>query len=659
MTLFARKFAYVGEKQYLCGMKRFLALWLVGCVCCAVAQAQLRVDNPDSVLRAMTLHEKATLVVGNGWGSMFKAYHLPFCGEHKVPGAAGETRAIPRLGIPSIVFSDGPAGVRVRERGATAFPVGISLASVQDTALIEAVGRAMGEEAASYGIDVLLMPGMGLMRNPLCGRNYEYFSEDPALSGRVASAMIRGVQQASVGTSAKHYALNNQETNRFHNDVRVDSVTMHNLYLENFRIAIQGASPWTVMSSYNQVNGTPVQRHPYLLTDVLRRQWGYEGVCLTDWTLHRHAAAKVQAGTDLLMPGWKSRIGAIERAVRRAERGRDYHVLDTLSEARLTEAAGRVLRLIAKTNTFRGDSLYGQPYDTLAHRALARRAAAAGCVLLRNEESTLPLTNPPYETAEAPSLPPRIALFGVHSYSLLAGGTGSGYVNCAYRVSLCDGLHAAGIVTDSVLEKDYRRFMKLPTSKIRIGGMSIVSKYMGQPAYHELPLRCEPIEAACRRTEVAVVTIGRQAGEGGDRSVGRGDWLLTEKERNLLADVCRIYHAAGKRVIVVLNIAGPIETASWRDLPDAILLAWCPGQEGGHAIADILLGKVRPTGKLPISFPIHYEDLPSSRNFPAGTNIRRSVRKTRYEEKDEVGHRFYDAHPSVAPAYPFGFGLTY
>lgn len=243
----------------------------------------LRADNIDEILSEMTLREKATIVVGAGWGSMFEGYHIPFCRGHRLPGAAGESRAIKRLGVPSIIFSDGPAGLRLMNGQTTAFPVGIALAATRDTDLVRRVGEAIGEEARAMGVDVMLLPGMNLMRNPLCGRNFEYFSEDPALSGQMAAAMVAGVQSKGVGTSVKHYALNNQETNRFHNDAQVDEETMRNLYLENFRIAIQGAHPWTVMASYNRVNGVHAQCNSLLLKQILRDEWGYDGVVITDW----------------------------------------------------------------------------------------------------------------------------------------------------------------------------------------------------------------------------------------------------------------------------------------------------------------------------------------------------------------------------------------
>lgn len=612
------------------------------CACAVITAAHaqrvlLRADNVDSVLAQMTLREKATLVVGNGWGSLFEGFRIPFCHGHRLPGAAGESRAIERLGIPSIILADGPAGVRLMKHQMTAFPTGISLASTRDTALIRAVGVAMGEEARAVGVDVLLMPGMNLMRNPLCGRNYEYYSEDPDLSGQIAAAMVKGVQSVGVGTSVKHYAMNNQETNRFRTNAIVDSATMHDLYLRNFRIAIDDSKPWTVMASYITVNGTPVMRNKGLLTDILREQWGYEGAVITDWEAHRRSYEKIAAGVDLLTPGMTSRIGEIYRAVKKGK----------LSEERLNEAAKRVLELIVKTHTFKQDG--GQPYDTLQHEALARRAGAAGCVLLKNEGAALPLRQEKQT----------VALFGVHSYHLLCGGTGSGYVNCRHRIALDTALIAADYRLHDELAGAYKRYMGKPGTKRRIKGMSIVSKYMGQHSFYEMSADNDMIQRAVHASDVALVTIGRQAGEGADRHLEKGDFYLSDTERELLEQVSAAAHAEGKRMVVVLNIAGVIETASWRDLADAILLVWCPGQEGGFAVADVLTGAVAPTGKLPVTFPVRYEDLPSAANFPLRKLGVKDVKYTVYEEKMNIGHLYFDAHPEVEVAYPYGFGLSY
>ena len=597
---------------------------------------RLREDNIDSVLAQLTVKEKATLVVGAGWGSMFEGFRLLGCKGHRLPGAAGESRPIERCGIPSIIFADGPAGVRLMRQQMTAFPTGMALASTRDPELVYAVGQAMGEEARAVGVDVLLLPGMNLIRNPLCGRNYEYYSEDPQLSGQMAAAMIRGVQSVGVGTSAKHFALNNQETNRFHNDVIVDSVTMRDLYLENFRLVIQEAEPWTVMGAYNSINGTPAQSNPYLLTEVLRNDWNFQGAVITDWQGHQKPVQKIAAGTDLLMPGWKSKICDIVCAVKHGK----------LSEERLNEAAGHVLQLIVRTHTFRGDG--GQPYDTIRHENLARKAGAEACVLLKNENNTLPLRKPE-----------KIALLGVHSYNLLCGGTGSGYVNSRHRMSLDSGLVAAGHYLNPEAEQTYRTYSKKRNVLRKVTGMSLVSKYMGQPAYHEMHPHQAWLQSVVDSSDVAVVTIGRQAGEGEDRKLEKGHYYLSDAEFELLRLTAETAHAQGKKMVVVLNVADIIEMASWRDYADAILLVWTPGQEGGLAVADILTGRVQPCGKLPVTIPLHYEDVPSSANFPLRKTGRKNVRQTHYEEQMMIGHFYFDQHPEIEVAYPFGFGLTY
>ena len=610
---------------------------------------KLRSDNIDEVLSELTLKEKATLVVGAGYKSML-AGMFPF--QVPVPGAAGMTRPVPRLGIPAIVLSDGPAGVRIepKRRGSketfycTGFPIGSLLSSTWNTELVEQVGEAIGNEALEYGVDVMLAPGMNLQRNPLCGRNFEYFSEDPLLSGRMAAAYVNGVQSQGVGTSVKHFAANNQETNRFWNDSQVDEDVLREIYLRNFEIAVREAQPWTVMASYNRLNGVHTQEDKWLLTDVLRDEWGFQGLVMTDWTGRRNTATQIAAGCDLMEPGARSQIKELVKKVKRGE----------LSEEALDACVRRVLELIVKTPTFKGYQPSLSP-DLQAHARIAREAAEEGIVLLKNDSGTLPLA--PGST---------VALFGVGSYQLLAGGTGSGHVHRPYVISLEEGLTNEGIQVFGPLSDLYKTHIeKNPPKKSFTSGM------LGSPGSPEMPLSRQTAEAAVNGAELAVITLSRQAGEGGDRHL-EDDFLLSDQEKRMLADVCEVFHQKGKKVVVVLNVGGVVETASWKHLPDAIVLAWQPGQEGGNALARILSGSVCPSGRLPATFPVDYFDLPSSANFPndyhgrgtmtAGKDTDKEVKNvgyTAYDEGFDVGYRYFDKEGAPAVSYPFGFGLSY
>ena len=613
------------------------------------AEVKKMVKNIDQVLQELTLKEKASLVVGAGYRSMLAGI---LGSKVPVPGAAGMTRPIPRLGIPAIVLSDGPAGVRIEPRWkgsdasfyCTGFPIGSLLAGTWNTELVERVGESIGNEALEYGVDVMLAPGMNLQRNPLCGRNFEYFSEDPYLSGKTAAAYTRGIQSQGVGACLKHYAANNQETNRFWNDSRIPEDVLRKLYLRNFEIAVKESAPWTVMASYNRLNGVHTQQDSWLLTDVLRGEWGFQGLVMTDWTGRRDTAAQIEAGCDLMEPGKHSQIRELVRKVKKGE----------LPEAALDTCVRRVLELIVKTPTFKGYRPSLQP-DLEAHATVAREAAEEGIVLLENREGALPLA---YGTA--------VALFGVGSYETLAGGTGSGHVHRPYVVSLDEGLRKEGFTVEESLAGSYTQYI----GKNRPRGSSL-SRMLGGPATPEMTIDREAIEAASEGADIAVLTLSRQAGEGGDRHL-EGDFLLTEGERQMLAAITETFHQKGKKVVVILNIGGVIETASWKHLPDAIVLAWQPGQEGGSALGRILSGTVNPSGRLPVTFPVDYFDLPSSRNFPYDFHGKdsflsgkekdadvRNVGFTEYAEGLDVGYRYFLKEGSPEVSYPFGYGLSY
>ena len=623
------------------------------------AQPKLNAGNIDQVLAAMTLEEKAQLCVGSGWGSM-NAGSMTASDATLVPGAAGTTRAIPRLGIPQTVLSDGPAGLRIEpvRRGdtntyyCTGFPVGTVLACTWDTELIEELLAAMGNEVREYGADVLLAPGMNLHRNPLCGRNFEYFSEDPLLSGKISAAYVRGVQSQDVGVSVKHFFGNDQEINRNENDARINPRAMRELYLKNFEIAVRESDPWTIMSSYNKVNGTYTQQSHDLLTSVLRDEWGFKGIVMTDWGNKAGTVNAVHAGNDLMEPGDNSEIQRIVDAVKDG----------SLDVADLDRNVKRMLEYIVKTPRFKQYKYSNKP-DLDAHAQLVRKAAADGMVLLKNEDATLPI--------EAKG---NVALFGLNAYKSIAGGTGSGNVNKPYIRNISEGLEQAGFKLDERLADFYAKYRDYAASESALRGGGGRNVLLGDAVLPEVGVARAAVDASVQRNELAIVVIGRNAGEGDDRRMA-DDFDLTDIERQLLRDVTVAYHAAGKKVVVVLNIGGVIETASWKNQPDAILLAWTPGQEVGNSVADVLTGKSNPSGKLSMTFPLSYLDLPSSRNFPYNGNVRQSsfggfggqrgqvaqakdIDYTNYAEGIWVGYRYFNTFGKEV-SYPFGYGLSY
>ena len=621
--------------------------------CAPKGDPQLGKDSLDKVVAAMTLEEKAHLVIGTGMaGSSGEA---PVVGETRnlVPGAAGTTYPIPRLGIPAIVLADGPAGLRInplREGDAntyycTHFPIGTLLASTWNTELVEQVGQAIGNEVLEYGTDVLLAPALNIHRNPLCGRNFEYYSEDPVVSGKTAAAYVRGVQSNGVGTSIKHYALNNQETNRMKNDVRVSPRAVREIYLKGFEIAVKESQPWTVMSSYNFVNGVYTSESKDLQTTILRDEWGFKGMVMTDWFGGADAAAQMWAGNDMLQPG---RPGQFEDIVEGVRSGR-------LSEADLDRNVRRVLELIVKSPRFKGYEFSNKP-DLKAHAAVTRQSAVEGMVLLENN-GVLPLAS---EIS-------RVALFGTTSYDFIAGGTGSGNVNRAYTVSLLEGLRNAGYAIDAELEKTYTKYIKEETERLNPKSDDPMAMFMPKIRAGEFVPSAGLLDKMVRANDVAIITLGRNSGEFFDRKVA--DFTLTEQESGMIEAVCAAFHKAGKKVVVILNVGGVIETASWKNLPDAVLLAWQAGQEGGNSVADVLKGVANPSGKLTMTFPVRYEDHASSRNFPIDMAFgmfgkdkdaepQRNVDYTEYEEGIYVGYRWFDKQ-GLEVSYPFGYGLSY
>jgi len=639
-------------------MKRIFAIGalLLGSVA-MFAQPQLTKDNIDEVVAAMTLEEKATLLVGSGWGSM-TAGSMTASATALVPGAAGTTRSIERLGIPSTVLADGPAGLRISPRRdndpntyyCTGFPVGTVMASMWNTDLVQQLTTAMGNEVLEYGADVLLAPGMNLHRNPLCGRNFEYYSEDPFLTGKTAAAYIKGIQSNGVGVSVKHFAANNQEVNRMENDSRVSQRALRELYLKGFEIAVKEADPWTVMSSYNKLNSEYTQQSHGLLTTILRDEWGFDGIVMTDWGTKDGTVKAVKAGNDLMEPGMQVEIDRIIAAVKAGD----------ISQEQLDKNVRNMLTYIVKTPRFNKYQYSNKP-EIEAHAKLVREAAPEGMVLLENN-GVLPLKDVK-----------KVALYGTGSYDFIAGGTGSGNVNKPYIRNVAEGLADNGFEVNQDIQKWYEQYIAYAkTENKNNGGLSGV--LLGEAVIPEMAVSRDFFERMEPETDIAIFTLSRNAGEGGDRYAKDGDWTLTGLEREMIQNLADIYHAAGKKFIVVLNIGGVIETASWKHIPDAILLAWTPGQEGGLAVADILCGKANPSGKLPMTFPVSYLDIPSSHNFPYyHKNVQRGewdflwggkqkeqkcVDYTEYKEGIYVGYRYFQT-AGVPVSYPFGYGKSY
>ena len=605
---------------------------------------QLRADNIDEVIAAMTLEEKAKILVG-GANNFFSDGAVVGGEASLVAGAAGTTAAIPRLGIPATVLTDGPAGVRINPTRegttqtfyATGFPIGTCLASTWNTELLREVGKAIGDETKEYRCDVILGPGMNLHRNPLCGRNFEYYSEDPLLTGKIAAAYIKGVQEEGVGVSAKHFAVNSQETDRTSVDERVSPRAARELYLRGFEIAVRESAPWTIMASYNKVNGTYSMGNHDLLTKILRDDWGYQGMVMTDWIGIREGLRtidEVHAGNDLMEPGQQKQSDEIVEGVKSGK----------LSISDVDRNVRRMLEYIVKTPSFRHYAATNQP-DLKGHAQITRQTATEGIVMLKNN-GTLPwnVNGQGIKT---------VALFGVNSYDFLSGGTGSGCVHTPYVVDMVEGLKNVGISSSPTLTEIYRKYIDYARVKFqadRHPARWYQMEMFGQQKYPEIGFSSIAINKEVRAADAAIVTIGRQAGEGADRDIDT-EFNLIDTERQLLTEVCKAFHAAHKPVIVIINSGSVIETASWRDLPDAIICAWQPGEEGGNSLADILTGKVNPSGRLTMTWPIAATDHPSTEGYAAKV-------ATKHHEDIYVGYRYFDTFNKEV-AYPFGYGLSY
>lgn len=630
---------------------------------CGEKELKLNENNIDQIVRAMTIEEKAALIVGVGMDQGEEGLSATIGAQAElVPGAAGQTHAIARLGIPATVLADGPAGLRINPKRegddqtyyCTHFPIGTLLASTWNQELVEEVGKAMGNEVLEYGADVLLAPAENIHRNPLNGRNFEYYSEDPLLAGKTAAAYVRGVQANGVGTSVKHFAFNNQETNRTGNNAIISTRAIREIYLKPFEITVRESDPWTIMTSYNKINGTYTSESEDLVETILRGDWGYRGMVMTDWFGGKDAAAQMHAGNDMLQPGRPSQYHQIIDDVK----GGSLDVKDVDRNVK------RILEYIVRTPRFKGYQISNKP-DLEAHAAVTRQSASEGMVLLENRRGALPLGQSVKSAA----------LFGITSYDFIAGGTGSGNVNRAYTVSLVDGLKNVGIATDAAIEKvyaDYKARIEAEKAAAK-DSQDFLSSFLPQPLPEEILPPAAQLAAAVKANDVAIITLGRISGEFLDRTVD--NFNLSAGEQKLIQTVARAFQAAGKKVIVVLNVGGVVETASWKNIPDAVLLAWQAGQEGGNSVADVLTGKVSPSGKLPMTWPLNFADHASSQNFPRAEqfkldlstfmgkegekhDVRDTYDYTNYREGIYVGYRWFDKDQRQV-SYPFGYGLSY
>ena len=643
----------------------FAAAAVVMCGCASAdKQVPKNTINQEEVMSKLSLEDKAHFVIGTGMAGFSGDDAVIGATKNLVPGAAGTTYPLDSLGIPAIVLADGPAGLRIdatREGDSatyycTHFPIGTLLASTWNTQLIEKVGQAIGEEVKEYGADVLLAPALNIMRNPLCGRNFEYYSEDPVVAGKTAAAYITGVQKNDVGTSIKHFAANNQETNRMNTDARISQRALREIYLKGFEIAIKESKPWTVMTSYNYINGTYASESKDLVTTILRDEWGYEGTVMTDWFGGKDGAVQMWAGNDMLQPGKAEQFDSIVAGVKSGK----------LDEADLDRNVQRILNLIEKSPRYQGYQFSNKP-DLEAHAAVTRQSAAEGMVLMKNG-GALPFG----EKIK------NVALYGNTSYDFIAGGTGSGNVNHAYVVSLLDGLKNGGYTVSDELKTAYETYVndckaakekEIAEMEKKDKQAAMFARFMPGSLPAEKLFSADELTAQAANADIAVITLGRISGEFLDRNIS--NFNLSDSERKLVEQVCDVYHKAGKQVVVLLNIGGVIETASWKELPDAILCAWQAGQEGGNSVVDVLSGKQSPSGKFTMTWPVKFSDAYSSKNFPIDQDPRidmtnqgaksanvRNVDYTEYEEDVYVGYRYFDSF-EVPVSYPFGFGLSY
>ncbi|HUM44639.1 MAG TPA: glycoside hydrolase family 3 C-terminal domain-containing protein, partial [Fervidobacterium sp.] len=534
----------------------------------------------------MTLEEKASLCSGlDNW----------------------HTKPIERLGIPSIRMSDGPHGLRKEVPNqqtsvpSTCFPTAVTTASSWDRELIKQMGQALAQECQAEEVDIILGPAINIKRSPLCGRNFEYFSEDPYLSSQLATAYIQAVQSLGVGTSLKHYAANNQEYRRFTIDETIDERTLREIYLSNFEGAVKEGKPWTVMCSYNRVNGILASENKYLLTEILKEEWGFEGFVVSDWGAVDERVEGIKAGLDLEMP---SSYGIGDQKIIEAVK------IGKLDEKELDQTVERLLKIIFKAvdNRKRGTT-----YDKQAHHKLARKIAGESMVLLKNQDNILPLKKEG-----------TIAIIGAFAKKPRYQGGGSSHVN------------------PTKLDNALEEIEKLVQGKAKIiyeEGYNLDNDEMNQELI-------DKAKETAKKSNVAIIFAGlpdRYESEGYDRT----HMKMPENHNKLIEEISKVQ----PNTIVVLSNGAPVEIP-WIDKVKGLLESYLGGQAGGGAVADILFGEVNPSGKLAETFPKKLSHNPSYLNFPGEGN------KVEYREGVFVGYRYYDKK-EIEPLFPFGYGLSY
>ena len=631
----------------------------------------LTAETIDEVINAMTLEEKCHLVLGCG---------MHFNDDAKFPGTAGSSFGIARLGIPETYCADSQQGLRMDSKRAwdhrdyypTDFVASMTLASTWDREAAFKVGQGIGNEVKEFGLDWILSPSMNLIRNPLCGRNHEYYSEDPYLSGTIAAGYVNGVQSEGTAACPKHFIANNQETNRNNNISQISQRALREIYLKAFEIMIKESNPWTIMTSYNKLNGPYALQNYELLTTIVRDEWGWKGMYVSDWNAGDDAVAAMKAGNDMLQPGQDRQYQAILAAAKSGELSMDI----------LNANVKRILEYVVKTHNFKKVGHQCQEAaghqcnkpccvpmcsekNLKAHAQVVREVGADGIVLLKNS-GILPLTGK------------KVALFGCTSYDWISGGSGFGGTSVGhYTVSLIEGMRSAGYEVYKPLIGIYTKHIADEEKRLFPNGRPPFS--LMPPARAEEKLfTADELNAAIEGSDVAIISLGRKSGEAADRS--EADFYLKEYEEMLIKAVSEAYHAKGKKVVVLLDICSPIDVASWQDQVDALVCTWQGGQESGFSVADVLSGKVNPSGKLPMTFQIKYGDAYADKNFPANVDDKTlgamfmwgynkdaapkdrkpeaNIDFTNYEEDIYVGYRYFDSFGKPV-AYPFGFGLSY